>query len=147
MDGLDPLAAADAAWKRQSKGKPGVIPLPKREKQETDWCADAQLGKNGDPLPNVVNTMLALRLDPRLAEIVAYDAMLRAVILNKPVPDTNEEAFKARPVRDTDVTAVQEYLQKTGMKRLGKETVHQAVDLRASERSFHPIRNYLNSLP
>jgi predicted P-loop ATPase len=41
---------------------------------------------------------------------------------------------------------LQELLQKSGLEKIGKDVVHQAVDLRARERSFHPVRHYLNSL-
>jgi predicted P-loop ATPase len=33
-----------------------------------------------------------------------------------------------------------------GLLIIGQDTVHKAVDLRAHERSFHPVRDYLNSL-
>jgi predicted P-loop ATPase len=112
-----------------------------------DWLSKAQRDKNHEPLPNIVNAMLAMRGAPQLQALVSYDQMLRAVILDHPVPDAPpEEVFESRPMRDTDVTAIQEYVQKAGIKRLGKDTVHQAVDLRAQERAFHPVRNYLNSL-
>ena len=51
-----------------------------------------------------------------------------------------------RPVRDVDVTAVQEWLQRAGLSTVSKDTTHQAVDLCASERAFHPVRQYLNGL-
>jgi predicted P-loop ATPase len=41
---------------------------------------------------------------------------------------------------------MQEELQQQGLKRIGKDAMHQAVDIRASERAFHPIRSYLDSL-
>ena len=45
-----------------------------------------------------------------------------------------------------DVTAVQEWLQRAGLSTVSKDTTHQAVDLCASERAFHPVRQYLNGL-
>ena len=32
------------------------------------------------------------------------------------------------------------------MPKIGKDATHQAVDLRAQERAFHPVRDYLNGL-
>ena len=51
-----------------------------------------------------------------------------------------------RVVRDTDVSQVQEWLQHQGMPTVGMETVHQAVDQRAQECAYHPVRDYLDKL-
>jgi predicted P-loop ATPase len=113
------------------------------------WLGSAQLDSNAEPRPNLFNVMLALRNDPRIRELFLYDDMLRAPILNGPVPGVIgdiDEVFKPCPVRDTDVAALQELLQRTGIETVGKDVVHQAVDLRAREHSFHPVRNYLNAL-
>jgi predicted P-loop ATPase len=71
--------------------------------------------------------------------------MLRAPLLTSPVPGVDATDLP-RPVRDNDVTAVQEWLQLAGLTSIGKDTTHQAVDLRASERAFHPVRDYLDGL-
>jgi predicted P-loop ATPase len=33
-----------------------------------------------------------------------------------------------------------------GLRRLGKDTTHDAINSRARERSFHPVRRYLDGL-
>jgi predicted P-loop ATPase len=115
------------------------------------WLARAQTDRSAEPRPNLYNVMLALRDDPRFTDVFAYDEMLRAPILTRTSPgkvllEAEDEAFTPRPVRDDDVSALQEQLQDSGLERLGKDTVHQGVDLRARERSFHPVKEWLDSL-
>ncbi len=113
------------------------------------WLAACQCDLSSEPRPNLFNAMLALRDDPRLSDLFAYDEMLRAPILRRQVPGKvieDGEAFAPRPVRDDDVSALQELVQAIGIEKLGKDVVHQAVDLRARERAFHPVRDYLNGL-
>jgi predicted P-loop ATPase len=118
-----------------------------RQSVRIGWLEQCQTDKDRDPRPNLFNALLALRGDPRLAGIVAYDEMLRAPMLVKPVPSVQgAPPALPRPLQDADVTAVQEYLQRAGLERLGKDTAHQAVELRAREHGFHPVRDYLNAL-
>ena len=70
--------------------------------------------------------------------------MLQAPLLMRPLSDS--ESFEPRPLTDTDVTHFQEWLQHAGLRSISKEMMHQAVDVRAEECAFHPVRDYLNSL-
>ncbi len=73
--------------------------------------------------------------------------MQRAGFVVAPLPGDDPAADHAfRPIRDVDVSQVQEYLQLAGLSRLGKDTTHQAVDLHVSERAFHPVQDYLGRL-
>src|SRR5262249_30707320 len=51
-----------------------------------------------------------------------------------------------RPVTGEDVSQLQEWLQSKGFKRVGKETVYQAVQLLAQKDAFHLVRDYLDAL-
>jgi predicted P-loop ATPase len=95
-------------------------------------------------LPNVANILIALRADPNLKDCFALDQMLQAPLLTKPLDDN--EGFEPRPLTDTDVTRFQEWLQLAGLRNISKEMMHQAVDVRAEECAFHPVRDYLNGL-
>jgi hypothetical protein len=98
------------------------------------WLDRCQRNADGKPRCNLANALLAMREAPDLREKFAYDEMLRAPILKKPLelePDT--PTFEPRPVRDVDVTVIQEALQLAGLPALSKDIVHQAVDLRAVE--------------
>ncbi len=117
---------------------------------EASWLKHAQRDDRGRPVANLANAMLALRSAPELAWCFAYDEMLCAPILNVALPTVCAEdpgdVEDPRPVRDTDATHLQEWLQLAGLPRIGKDTVHSAVDLRARERSFHPVKEYLDCL-
>jgi predicted P-loop ATPase len=109
-----------------------------------DWGKDCMIAKTAIA-SNLGNTLLALRNDPALRDVLAYDEMLCAPVLIKPLLKPNP-THATRPVVDADVAAVQEFLQWKGLRRVGKDTVHQAVEKRARECAFHPVRDYLASL-
>lgn len=116
------------------------------------WLADCTLDDKGRPIPNVANTGHVLRCDPALADLIAFDQMASGVVLNAPVPEATDpdalpdEGFRPREVTNTDIIALLEYLQSTGLPRLGKGDLHDALNKRARECAFHPVRDYLNEL-
>ncbi|THD62561.1 MAG: virulence-associated E family protein [Bradyrhizobium sp.] len=104
------------------------------------------LMEHGKPVNNLANVLIALRFDPRLCDAIAWDEMQQRPFLMKPLDGVDHPAFVARPLTDYDVSKIQETLQVAGLKTVGKDVVHSAVDQRAHERSFHPVRDYLDGL-
>ncbi len=74
----------------------------------------------------------------------AHDEMLCVPMLMRSL--TDELSFQPRPCTDVDVGIAQERLQQLGLKRVSKDVVHQAVEIRSHECRFHPVRDYLESL-
>jgi predicted P-loop ATPase len=136
--------AADA--KRKPNGgrakQPKVILPP--------WLAGALCDPRGQPLPVLSNIVLALRAAPEIKDTFEFDEMFCAPVLTKALPATDERGADLgphpRPVRDSDVSQFQVWLQREALPRISKDMTHQAVELRARERAFHPVRNYLNTL-
>jgi len=117
---------------------------------EPQWFSAMIRGERGQILPVLANAMNVLRNAPEVADALAFDSMKKAAILEMALPvieaaEPLQDDFP-RPVRDVDVTQLQEWLQHAGLPKIGKDTVHQAVDLRAQERAFHPVRDYLDGL-
>jgi len=54
--------------------------------------------------------------------------------------------FTPHPLTDGDVTLIQEWLQGAGLRRIGKEITHQAIERVALENAFHPLHDYFRSL-
>ena len=111
-----------------------------------DWQARCIKSAGGTLLPNVANALLALRKDPALMDAFAFDEMLRAPMLMHPIGQPICPQFYSRPLNDTDITDVVEYLQHHGLKRIAREVVRDAVLARARDCAFHPVRNYLEAL-
>jgi predicted P-loop ATPase len=127
-----------------------IVRLSEIERTQPDWVRLCQLGggtgdKCGKPVPNLANALLALRNDELFKGAFAFDEMLRTTMLMRAM-DEASGAFKPRPLVDVDVGKVQETLQKLALVRLPKDVAHQAVDIVAHERRFHPVRDYLDAL-
>ncbi len=115
--------------------------------KDADWQRYLQLDDRDQTIPNLANAALALREAPELVGIVAYDDMLRHALVTRSLPGSRMATVAvARPLQDTDIGAIQEWLQRHELRRIGKETTHQAVDLIAREHAFHPVRDYLMGL-
>ena len=133
---LDPETSAWTEEKGLADGKRELRRIWDKAGEDA-WKEGWQHNDDGKPISNLANALHALRYAGELSGLFSRDAMLRADMLNGPV---------LQPVRDTDVTFVQEALQRAGLTRLSKDTMHQAVQRRASEREFHPVRDYLSRL-
>lgn len=137
---MDGLVTRPDGWTVPLSGRKQTILPP--------WMHAAQLNRNADPLPNLHNVMLALQDDPRLHDLVRYDLMGRTVMLSRRVPGRafDDDGAYPRMIEDADVSALQVFLQQSGLEMVGGDVVHRAVDLHARDWSHHPVRDYLDSL-
>lgn len=125
-----------------------VVPLKGRKKMKGDptWKDSWQLTETGQPIPNLLNVMITLRNHPRLLDLLRFDEMAQSAMLMQQIPNTPHDPTIPRIVRDADVLAIQEEIQLTGLRRVAKATVQDAVQLRAEQERFHPVKDYLTAL-
>jgi predicted P-loop ATPase len=119
-----------------------ILKFAQMQREGPEWFRDAITDENGEPLA-VVASAVAM-LEAEMSEHFALDEMLGTALLMKSLDD--EDCFTPRPVTDVDVIALQIMLQHAGLKRLSNNATHQAVDLMAYRRRFHPVREYLDGL-
>jgi predicted P-loop ATPase len=111
---------------------------PPRSSQTQWWRQSCQRDRKGLPLNNMANAMLVMRNDTDVKDVFAYDEMYCGEVQREP--------SLTKPVEDVDVTVLQEWFQLNYLPLLGQEITHKALDCRAHERPFHPVRDYLKSL-
>jgi hypothetical protein len=115
---------------------------PFKARGNSNWLSACILNDKKKPMANLANVLIALRAE--MPDSFAFDEMSCTVMLMEPVE--RNAGFKPRPLGDIDVGAVQERLQHLGLPHIGKEVMHQAVDICAHEHRFHPVKNYLAGL-
>lgn len=139
--------APDQEPPQQDKAQHGARANKTRKaRADPNWISRCQTGHHDEPRPNLANALLALRCAPELQDLLTFDEMLRAPLLLRALPGRMPDGTYPRPVRDTDVSAIQEWLQLAGLEALSKDVTHQAVDACAAELRFHPVRDYLDGL-
>jgi len=109
---------------------------------EPTWIDKCIVSRSGEVIPNLANAIIAL--EHVAPGWIGYDEMARDIVLLKPLDQT--KGFIRRPLRDVDVSYMQETLQHQGMVRLPRDTMFQAMEAHANNHSFHPVRDYLNGL-
>ena len=111
------------------------------------WVSACIKDHKGKPIANVANAILALEGAADIRDALAYDEMLRApVLIHQPGIPIGGDVLEPRPLTDEDVTDIQKWMQHAGLERIPRNTVRDAVDLCARHQSFHPLRDYLESL-
>lgn len=130
---------------RITESSSNVILLNPRQLDQsaTAWLSHCLPGSNGRPLPVLANALIALRAV--YPDAVAFDQMAQVATLMRPLV-VCDVPFGPRPLTDVDVGVMQEQLQLLGLRRVGKDVMHQAVDMLAHENAFHPVRDYLDGL-
>ena len=127
-----------------NNNEPDDVASRQGRKRKSAWLSQCIPGNGKDktPLPVLANALAGLRAV--WPDAIAYDEMLHAPMLMQPLQGEND--FTPRPLTDVDIGIMQEQIQHLGLKRISKDVMHQAVDVRAHERRFHPVRDYLDSL-
>lgn len=120
------------------------LSYPGRTSANKDWISQCMTGKS-TMANNLANALVGLRTAPELFQSFGYDEMQQIPMLMQPIFSVIP-TFIPRPLEDGDVSMVQEFMQWKGLRKLGRDTMHQAVLARARENSFHPVRSYLESL-
>lgn len=127
-----------------------VLHLPVDRRPKRDWLSACIADERDRPLSVLANVLVALRGAPGIENCFAFDEMQRAAVVLRelPVAPGGEPVagLVPRPVRDMDVSQLQEWLQWQGQPKIGRDIVFQGVDQRAGERAFHPVRDCLERL-
>ena len=114
------------------------------------WHARLARDDRGRIISDIDNVLVALRGAEELQLACVYDEMLNASMVTRAWPKVAELAADERPipreVDDDDVTRLQQWLQRMGLRRVGREIVGQAIEHFARDRRQHPVREWLDSL-
>ena len=109
------------------------------------WTKYLQRNDAGDAVINLANAMTALRYAPELSGCFRFDEMLQVPVLVRPLPK-GKPGILPRPVRDTDVSIVQEWL--TAQRAAPTGQGHRAPSSRAPGRGkCLPPRSRLSQWP
>lgn len=112
---------------------------------DSDWKKQLEFSKKGEIIPSLVNLVLILRNDPNLQGI-AYNAHKGAVVLQEPVPWRRPGEWKGPDWSDDDDASLRVYLEKV-YRIYTPSKLNDALASVSHERTFHPIRDFLEGLP
>jgi predicted P-loop ATPase len=100
----------------------------------------------GEIKANTANFEFILHYDPYISGCVGYDVFTYKMVVKRPLPWTNQ--LVNRPAwSNSDDNAIANYISRTYEGLDSFKTLLRAIDEYAFANSFHPVQDYLNSLP
>jgi len=115
------------------------------KENDTSWLKQLEYDKKGEIVASLTNLVLILRNDPNLRGI-AYNAHKNVIALLEPVPWRKPEDWQGAEWGDDDDSSLRVYIEKV-YNVWSPTKLNDALATVSRERSFHPIKNYLDELP
>ena len=112
----------------------------------TEWRKELLFNEEGEPRPVLANAITALRGAPEWEGVLWHDAFATATIARKPPPWIERSAtWQDTPWSDRDDALVADWLQHQDI-MAPMSVAGQAVEVVSRDRTFHPVREYLDGL-
>lgn len=135
---LEKIQADFGEFASEAPTKPG------EKAPDFDWLGDLERTKKGEALPTIENAMIILRNDRRLAGLFALDAFAKREQATRNMP-WRPVCPATKYLKDSDDAGVRHYLQKN-YEMSSKTAIQDAMMLIVEENTFHPIKDYLETL-
>lgn len=111
------------------------------------WRNDLLYNLEGEPRPVLANAIHALRAAPEWKGVLWHNEFATTTIARKAPPwIVDRTSWQDTPWSDRDDFLVAEWIQRQGI-MAPASVAGQAVETVARDRLFHPVREYLDSLP
>lgn len=119
------------------------VPGESSSEPNMDWVEELETDKNSKYLSSAKNYELIFQHDPNLSQLFRFNEFEGIPYLMKSRP--GREIDHPMPILDVDDAWVRQYVEKM-YNIMNMQKVKDAFDLACQKRSYHPIREYLQSL-
>lgn len=106
------------------------------------WVGELKITPKGAIASNIDNVVIILTKSKDFKGCLAYNEMDHNIVVLKDLPW--RKVTKPSPWTDTDDAALRYHLER-GYEISGKDRIFDAVNVVATQNSFHPVRDYLDS--
>jgi putative DNA primase/helicase len=139
----DDLVKDTLARERISESKYDFAEGLETEEEDDQWAKKLEIDKNGKCLATSGNISIILENDPRLKGAFQENQFDDKKYVVKSLPW--RKITKPETIKNVDFSGVRNYLERMyGIAAISK--VDDALNLEFDKKSFHPIKDYLNSL-
>lgn len=128
------------------------IPLPEPEYHSReleavdDWKSLVICDAKGNPIKtSLKNNILYLQHLPKYKGIFRYNEFSHEIMVTRCPVWENEDTFRVHTLNDVDISETASNLESVGMSP-DRTRIHNAIEVVANKNSFHPAKDYFNTL-